>query len=254
MRVVRVGGSYDESREQRLWAALGGLIALATVGIALVICDAGSGLCHPTLTRLGAGFAAVLIAVRFGRPVTRLLRRVRNGRRGERLVADLLSGLPDDYWLLNDVSLGLARGTIDHLLIGPCGVAVIDAQDLAGDIRCWENGWSVNGYHRDDVGRHANSEACAVRYFLSEKHPDLVTAALRWVESIVVFTHPLCHVEGNDARATVVRYSQLYQTVVELARKNRMAPPTAALLAQTMANSQVVDAGALERDPLTSWS
>ena len=254
MRMVRVGGSYDESREQRLWAALGGLIALATVGIALVICDAGSGLCHPTLTRLGAGFAAVLIAFRLGRPVTRLLRHVRNGRRGERLVADLLSGLPDDYWLLNDVALGLARGTIDHVLIGPCGVVVIDAQDLAGDIRCWENGWSVNGYHRDDVGQHANSEACAVRYFLSEKHPDLVTSALRWVESIVVFTHPLCHVEGSDARATVVRYSQLYQTVLELARKNRMAPPTAALLAQTVATSQMVDAGAIEGDPLTSWS
>jgi len=52
----------------------------------------------------------------------------------------------------------------------------------------------------------------------------------------------------------VVRYSQLYQTVLELARKNRMAPPTAALLAQTVATSQMVDAGALERDPLTSWS
>src|SRR5215467_12304774 len=104
MRLVRVGDRYDGSREQRLWAALGGLVALATLGIALVICDAGSGLCHPTLARLGAGFAALLIAIRLGRPVTRLLRRVRNGRRGERLVADLLSGLLDDYWLLNDVS------------------------------------------------------------------------------------------------------------------------------------------------------
>jgi hypothetical protein len=43
MRLVRVGASYDGSREQRLWAALLGLIGLATAGIALVICDAGSG-------------------------------------------------------------------------------------------------------------------------------------------------------------------------------------------------------------------
>src|SRR5262249_33590815 len=160
-----------------------------------------------------------------------------------RLVADLLSGLLDDYWLLNDVPLGLARGTIDHVLIGPCGVVVIDTQDVAGNIRCWENGWSVNGYRRDDVGRHVNSQACALRYFLSEKHPDLVTSSLRWVESIVVFTHPLCHVEGSAARTTVVRYSQLYQTVLELARKNRMASPMATLLAQTVANSQTADGG-----------
>ena len=125
MRLVRVGGHYDGSREQRLWVALAGLITLATLGIALLICDAGGGLCRPTLLRLGAGFAALLIAFRFGRPVTRLLRRVRSGRRGERLVADLLSGLPDDYWLVNDVSLGLARGTIEHVLIGPCGVGTV---------------------------------------------------------------------------------------------------------------------------------
>jgi len=254
MRLVRVGGHYDGSREQRLWVALVGLIALATLGLALVICDAGGGLCRPTLVRLGAGFAALLIAFRFGRPVARLLRRVRSGRRGERLVADLLSGLPDDYWLVNDVSLGLARGTIEHVLIGPCGVVVIDTKDLAGHIRCWGSGWSVNGYHRDDISRHVNSGACAIRYFLSEKHPDLAASALRWVESIVVFTHPLCHVEASDARATVVRYSQLYQAVLELSRKNRMPPPTAGLLAETLASSRGDERRAVERDPLTSWS
>jgi len=254
MRQVRVGGRYDESREQRLWAALLGLIALATVGIAVVICDAGSGFCHPTLLRLGAGFIAVVIAVRLGRPVTRRLRSVRNGRRGERLVADLLRGLPDDYWLVNDVSLGLARGTIDHVLIGPCGVVVIDTNDLAGHIRCWENSWSVNGYRQADISQRVNSWACAIRYFLSEKHPDLAASALRWVESVVVFTHPLCHVEASDTRATVVRYSQLYQTVVELSRKHHMASSTASLLARTLAKSQADDGAVVEGDPLTSVS
>ncbi len=254
MRLVRVGGDYDGSREQRLWAALLGLIALATVGIVLVICDSGSGFCHPTLLRLGAGFAAVAIAFRLGRPVARLLRIVRHGRRGERLVADLLSGLPDDYWLINAVSLGLARGTIDHVLIGPCGVVVIDTKDLAGNIRCWENRWSVNGYRQADISQRVNSGACAIRYFLLGKHPDLAASALRWVESIVVFTHPLSHVEASDARATVVRYSQLYQAVVELARTHKMAPQTASLLAGTLANSQADEGAVVEPDPLTSWS
>jgi hypothetical protein len=254
MRLVRVGADYDGSREQRLWAALLGLIALAAVGIVLVICDAGSGFCHPTLLRLGVGFAAVAIAFRLGRPVTRLLRIVRHGRRGERLVADLLGGLPDDYWLVNTVSLGLARGTIDHVLIGPCGVVVIDTKDLAGSIRCWENSWSVNGYRQGDISQRVNSGACAIRYFLSEKHPDLAASALRWVESIVVFTHPLSHVEASDARATIVRYSQLYQAILELARKYKMAPQTASLLAETLANSQADEGAADARDPLTSWS
>jgi hypothetical protein len=154
MQQVRVGGRYDESREQRLWAALLGLIALATVGIVVVICDAGSGF---TIDLLGwAPGSPPSDRGRLGRPVTRRLRSVRNGRQGERLVADLLRGLPDDYWLVNDVSLGLARGTIDHVLIGPCGVVVIDTKDLAGHIRCWENSWSVNGYRQADISQRVN--------------------------------------------------------------------------------------------------
>jgi nuclease-like protein len=254
MRLVRVGGSYEGNREQRLWAALAGVIGLAIAGIALVVCDAGSGLCHPTLLRIGAGFAAVGIAFRLGRSVMRLLRRVRNGRRRERLVADLLGGLPDDYWLVNDVSLGLAHGTIDHVLIGPCGVVVIDTRDVAGNIRCWGNSWSVNGYGHADIGQRVNSGACAIRYFLSERHPDLAASALRWVESIVVFTHPLCHVEASDAPATVVRYSQLYQAVLDLSRKHRLAPATASQLAQTLATLPARDGAAVGRSAVTSAS
>ena len=254
MRLVRVGGRYLEGREHRLWAALFGLIGLAAAGIALVARNPGDGLFHPTLLHLGCGIAAVIAAFRLGRPVTRRLRTVRKGRLGERLVADLLGGLPDDYWLVNDVTLGLARGNIDHVLIGPCGVVVIETKRLAGNIRCWGDDWSVNGYRRKSVSRQVNSGACAVRYFLNERHPDLAASALRWVESIIVFTHPLCRVEVSDARATIVRYSQLYQVVLELSRKHRMAPGTAALLANSLATSQTRSAVEVGRSALTTAS
>jgi len=166
------------------------------------------------------------------------LRNVRKGRLGERLVVDLLRGLPDDYWLVNDVTLGLARGNIDHVLIGPCGVVVIDTKRFAGNIRCSGDDWSVNGDRRKSVSQEADSGACAVRYFLSERHPDLAPTALRWVESLIVFTHPLCRLEVNHARATIVRYSQLFQVVLELGKKHRMAPATAAQLAHTLTTSQ----------------
>jgi hypothetical protein len=254
MRLVRLNGSGGPKREQQLWAALGGVVALGLAGIALIVCDSGGGLCHPTLFRMAVGFGAIVIAFRCGRPVARLLRAARNSRRRERLVADLLGGLPDDYWLVGDVTLGLARGTIDHVLIGPCGVVVIETNRLAGHIRCWGTSWSVNGSHRPDISQHVNSAACAIRYFLSERHPDLTASVLRWVESIVVFTHPLSHVEASDARATIIRYSQLYQVVVELSRKHRLAPTTASLLAETLASSQARYGGVVERLPLTSVS
>lgn len=254
MRLVRVGESYGGSREQRLWVALAGLIGLGIAGLALVVCDSGDGLCRPTLLRLAVGFAAIVLALRLGRPVARLLRRARHGRRDERLVADLLGGLADDYWLVNDVPLGFARGTIDHVLIGPCGVVVIETRRIAGHIRCWGSSWSVDGSHRGDVSQHVNSAACAIRYFLSERHPELAASVLRWVESIVVFTHPLSHVEASDAPATVVRYSRLYQEILELSRKHRMAPLTASQLAQTLAELQRPRDATVEPGALTSAS
>jgi len=253
MRLVRVGGRHRENREPLWWTALIGLIGLAVVGMLLVVGELGPRSFHPTLLQLGIGIGAVLTALRLGPPVTRRLRSARTGRIGERLVADLLSGLPDDYWLVNDVTLGLAHGTIDHVLIGPCGVVVIETKRFAGHIRCWGNGWSVNGSPRADIGRRVNSAACAIRYFLSERHPDLTSSVLRWVESIVVFTHPLSHVEASDAPATIVRYSQLYQTVLDLSRKHRVASGTADQLAQTLTASRRSSAANLA-DPLTSAS
>src|SRR5207249_8820586 len=242
MRLARVGGRYLGGREQRLWMALASLLGLATAGIIVAVETPGG---RPLY--LGAGMVAVLTALRLGRPVTRRLRNVRKGRLGERLVVDLLRGLPDDYWLVNDVTLGLARGNIDHVLIGPCGVVVIETKRFAGNIRCWGDDWSINGYRRKSIGRQVNSGACAIRYFLTERHPELAASTLRWVESIIVFTHPLCRVEAGDARATVVRYSQLYQAVLELSRKHRLAPSTAAVLAQTLASSQGRDGAVVRR-------
>ena len=251
MRLVRVGGRYLEGRERRLWMALAAVVGLASAGVVVAAGMPGAPPLHPRLFHLGAGTAAVLTAFRLGPPVTRRLRNVRKGRLGERLVIDLLCGLPDDYWLINDVTLGVARGNIDHVLIGPCGVVVIETKRVAGRIRCWGDDWSTDGYQRKSISRPVNSEACGVRHFLIERHPDLAFSALRWVESIIVFTHPLCRLEVNQPRATIVRYSQLFQVVVELARKNQMPPPIAARLAESLTAAQASDAVRVGRRSLT---
>jgi len=68
-----------------------------------------------------------------------------------------------------------------------------------------------------------------------ERHPDLASTGLRWVESIVVFTHPKCRLEVNRARTIVVRYSELLQVILELARKRHVAPSVASRLAESLA-------------------
>jgi hypothetical protein len=249
MRLVRVAGDDRRSREQRLWMALVFLIGLAGAGILLVV---GTPSARPMW--LGAGLAAVVTALRLGAPTTRRLRSVRQGRLGERLVVDLLRGLPDDYWLVNDVTLGLARGSIDHVLIGPCGVVVLETNRMAGNIRCRDDEWSINGDRLTNVSRRVNSGACAVRYFLAERHPELVFTALRWVESVIVFTHPLSRLEANQGQTIVVRYSHLFQAVLELARKQRLEPTIAEQLVHTLVASQTPGAADAGRGLLTAAS
>jgi hypothetical protein len=224
MRVLRAGGRYLEGREQRLWLALASVVGLAGAGLTLV----AQG--HPLQW---AGVAALLGALPVGAKVSRRLVSVRKGRLGERLVTDLLRRLPDDYCLVNDVVLGRSHGNVDHVLIGPCGVVVIETKRLAGRIRCWRDEWSVNGHARGSISKQVNAGASAVRAFLAECHPEL-----RWVESIVVFTHPLCRLEVNHARTTVVRYSELVQVILELAKRHRMVPGMASRLAESLATSQ----------------
>jgi hypothetical protein len=161
---------------------------------------------------------------------------VRKGRLGERLVGELLGRLPDDYWLVNDIMLGRNRGNIDHVLLGPCGVVVIETKRRRGDIRCHGDDWYVNGFRRKSISKQVNSGAVALRGFLRDRHPDL---AVPWVESLVVFTHPLCRLEINRPRTIVARYSEVLPIVRELAKKHRMAALLAGRLAQNFIASRI---------------
>lgn len=228
MQIVRVGGQYLEEREQGFWLLLTFTLALTVVALMILVSNYGTGL-------MWVGLPPILASIQLGRIVVRRLGSVRKGRLGERLVIDLLQRLPDDYWLINDVTLEGGRGNIDHVLVGPCGVVVIETKRLAGHIRCSGDDWYVNGYRRKSVSQQVNSAAVAVRYFLAERHPQL---APRWVESVIVFTHPLCRLNVGRAQAIIVRYSELLRVVLELAKRRRMQPQTAARLAQALLASQ----------------
>jgi Nuclease-related domain len=57
----------------------------------------------------------------------------RKGAAGEALVAQTLSELPTEFIVVNDVSKRF--GNIDHIVIGPTGVYVIDAKNWTGSVK-----------------------------------------------------------------------------------------------------------------------
>jgi hypothetical protein len=68
----------------------------------------------------------------------------RKGAVGEALVAGTLAGLEDDFVVINDVSKTF--GNIDHVVIGPTGVYVVDAKNWKGTVKADGSGeLLVNG-------------------------------------------------------------------------------------------------------------
>ena len=225
MHILRSGGRYLQGWEQQAWAAL---FVVLLVPLAAVLIAGRSVFVFPIAV-------VALLAVP---KIVRTLKRVRKGRLGEALVTDLLGHLSDDYWLINDVTMQSLKGNIDHILIGPCGVVVIETKRLSGRIRCDGDRWWINDRPRRSMSMQATRGALALKDFLVRRHPELRSGPLSFVEAVVVFTDPRCELDIARPRGTiVVWYSELRGVVVELARKHQVGPAAAQKLAKTLAGA-----------------
>jgi hypothetical protein len=231
MQVLRDGGEYLGRRELQLWWCVGTVLAVAVVGMAVVRWPGAIALTIPAAATVGY----------FALP---RLKRIRKGRLGERLVTDLLKQLPDGYYLVNDVTVAGSGGNIDHVVVGPCGVVVIETKRWSGKIRCEGDDWYVNGWPRRSVSRQVNRSAAALRQWLAGRHPEIYSASA-FLQSVAVFTHPLCHLEIDHARTTVVRYSELLQVLLCKGEERRMPSGVAGRLAESLPGVPALVTGAV---------
>lgn len=102
-----------------------------------------------------AGIIAVfLIAWAFLKPISRArdLKNTRGrtlaGLEGERRVAELLEELPDGYRIVHGVDITWPDGyaeDIDHVIVGPTGLTLVDAKNWGGQVVIANNGVLHNG-------------------------------------------------------------------------------------------------------------
>lgn len=225
MRVLRASGSYLASQQGR-----------HLLNLLCIVVSGGGGavvrgfLFHPIL--------GLLFALAWTRPAFRQYAgatRYRKGILGEHLVSTLLGGLSDDFYLINDVKLPGHRGNIDHVLIGPCGVVTIETKHYRGVIRCDRDQWFVDGRRIKSISRQVRQGAMAVKAYLSDRSLTFRTSRVRWVESVVVFTNPLCQLEINRPGPTIVRYSELPMLIAEKAKQRELDAAQSSLIARALA-------------------
>lgn len=128
----------------------------------------------------------------------------RKGMRGEKAVSAILQRLDDSYYLLDDVMLYSRHGNIDHLVLGPNGIFVIETKNYGGTIRYDGGEWYRSSRRRrrrrgmrtmrtriPDPSTQAKKNATMLRSFV-EKHSKgaISEDCISQAHPLVVFTNP----------------------------------------------------------------
>ena len=106
------------------------------------------------------------------------------GAEGEARVGQVLDELSSKGWLaLHDVHWpGRQRANLDHILVGPGGIVVIDAKSWSGNVQVLNGVLRQNGYSRERVISAVADQGAAVAALLEPQHRRLVQAWLCMVD------------------------------------------------------------------------
>jgi hypothetical protein len=159
--------------------------------------------------------------------ITRLFskdaRNCNKGRRGEDIIVDVLQRRDDSHYLINDVILPSSRGNIDHVLLTPKGIFVIETKHWDGEIICHGDEWhrryrkglfSAKDFDAGSPSRQVKMNAINLSRLIEAR---LFHDTFRiWVEGLVVFTNPRVRLKLHEPSVAVLRVDDLYDYIINL--------------------------------------
>jgi hypothetical protein len=157
----------------------------------------------------GVGLLTSLILLIIGYFYLKKYRTYKGGWEGEKQVYKLLnSKLSDDYYLINELKIGKG-GDLDHVVLGPNGVFVIETKNWSGKISCQKDEWQRQDRHKfnNSPSRQVKNNTNKIRRLL-EAQSSLRNHGV-WIEGIVVFTNPNIELQLNKPTVTILRLPEL---------------------------------------------
>ena len=132
------------------------------------------------------------------------------GLKGEKVVTKLLtSNLSDEYYLLNNLYLHDGGGDIDHIVLGPNGVFVLETKNWSGKIFCNGDEWQKVGKRNfsSSPSRQVKRNALKIKKLI-DNSTNLRVLGI-WVEGIVVLTNNHASLQLNNPTVPILKLSQL---------------------------------------------
>lgn len=155
----------------------------------------------------------------------------KDGLSAENFVTEYLRNLNDNYFLINDIKLPDTRGNIDHVVLGPNGIFVIETKNYGGQLICNGDEWirhykggmkiSMRGrpYWQDDrdydlgsPSKQAKRGAVKIKQII-ESSKIFKKPLNIWVEGIVVFTNPNVELQLSNTTVPILRVGELYSRI-----------------------------------------
>ncbi len=143
----------------------------------------------------GISLIALLFLLRIRRERTQMLL-FKHGLKGEAATTAVLRGLPGWYYLCPDVTIqtGSARAQMDHVVVGPNGVFVVETKNHVGVISGDDEDYKLLQTKKNDSG------GCGRRFYSPMRqvttHANVMTRYLKELgfqvkaQGIVYFSHP----------------------------------------------------------------
>jgi hypothetical protein len=145
------------------------------------------------------------------------------GYRGEKQVADLLThSLNDDYYLLNDLYLSGGGGDIDHIVLAPGGVFVLETKNWNGNVTCNGDEWQRLGKRNFSASpsRQVKRNAARIQQIIGS-NPNLRALDI-YVEGIVVLTNNHATLHVSNPTVPILRLPQLPNYLTTHRNANRL--------------------------------
>jgi len=144
------------------------------------------------------------------------------GWEGEKQVSKLLnSKLSDDYFLINDLYLHDGGGDIDHVVLGPTGIFVLETKNWSGDITCIGDEWQRVGKRsfKGSPSLQVKKNAAKIKRIIysSQAFRSLGIG----VEGIVVFTNNHATLHLNNPTVLILTLPQLLNHITANGNSSR---------------------------------
>ena len=122
------------------------------------------------------------------------------GFRGEKQVTKVLSStLSDDYFLINDVQLVAGkRSNIDHIVLGPTGIFVLETKNHSGKIICYGDSWTGIGQNP-----FTQTRVNASRVYKVIRASKIFESKPPWIQAVAVFANKKVELDRRKAPSNV---------------------------------------------------